>query len=706
MAHASLKLTPGVDVIRTPALNEASISSASAIRYMPDQQGNAYPQKLGGWTRFFPNALGAIGRELWAWQDTNHVDHLAVGCETAEDAATNGAPLYVITEGSQKTITPRVGTLDDTPMVETVTTSNVAIVTAPGSGITSLDTVFVCTHIAVGGIIVFGSYPCTLIDDDHFSILLLNKLGQPLIPASNDSGGAVALFSTTVDLSEVTVTLVAHGYSVGNTYPCLVSTEVGGVTLLGNYLVRSVIDADNFTIIASNQASSTTTGSINGGDAHYIFWYGVGPTAGGGGFGVGPFGAGPFGAGVSGSATLPGDPVQASDWSLDSWGDVLIACPSDVMVSTDTATPKDGAIYTYNPIANDYIASVIPEAPSANDGIFVAMPQRQIVAYGSTFNGIQDQLLIRHCDVNNYNQWIALPTNQAGSFRIPRGSRIVRGMQVAQQGLLWTDIGLWAMQYVGPSPGVTTCYSYNEIGIGCGLISKKAVAALNNTVYWMGQTQFFTLSGDGVASIPCPIWDVIFQNLDTTNIDKIRCGANSQFSEITWYYPSASGGGEVDAYVKLNTVTGTWDMGGFGRTAWLNESVLGPPIACAPNKLVYQHETSIDADGAALTAYFQTGYFALSDGEQMIFVDEWWPDLKWGYYGGIQNATVKITFYTTNYPGDTPRVRGPYIVTQATQFISPRFRARLMAVRIESDDVGSWWRLGNPRYRYSADGKY
>ena len=80
--------------------------------------------------------------------------------------------------------------------------------------------------------------------------------------------------------------------------------------------------------------------------------------------------------------------------------------------------------------------------------------------------------------------------------------------------------------------------------------------------------------------------------------------------------------------------------------------------------------------------------------------------MKWGYYGGAQNATVNLTFYVANYPGDTPKTYGPYPLYQGTKFISPRFRGRLVSIGIMSNDVGSFWRIGNIRYRLEPDGKF
>jgi hypothetical protein len=337
------------------------------------------------------------------------------------------------------------------------------------------------------------------------------------------------------------------------------------------------------------------------------------------------------------------------------------------------------------------------------------MPQRQIVAWGSTFTGIVDPMLVRWCDVDNYDQWIAQITNQAGSYRIPKGSRIVQGIQAGQQGLLWTDLGIWAMQYVGP-PYV---YQFNELGTGCGLIGRKAAGSVNGIVYWMGQSQFYRLAGSGVEPIRCPVWDVVFQDLDTTNLDRIRVAPNSRFGEITWYFPTISNGGENYGYVKYNFILDQWDYGFnsasnpyVARSAWINESVLGAPIGAGLNQYLYQHETSTDADGVAMDSYFQTGYFVLNEADVKMFIDQVWPDMKWGYYGGTQGANVLLTFYVTDYPGQTPLVYGPYTLTQATTYITPRFRGRLVSIKIESNDIGSWWRLGNIRYRIQQDGRF
>jgi hypothetical protein len=480
-------------------------------------------------------------------------------------------------------------------------------------------------------------------------------------------------------------------------------TTVGGTVFYGDFIVDTVISSSQFTINALTLPSSTTTDYLNGSQAHFIYNFGVGAIPSGTGYGIGGYGSGGYG---TGTAVVPstGTAINSDDWSLDNWGEILLASPTTFNFEpVSQQDPQFQPIYEWDPTGSDPIAVVIPQAPPVNGGFFVAMPQRQIIAWGSTFTGIQDPLLVRWCDVSNYNDWIGTVINQAGSYRIPKGSRIVGAIQAAQQALLWTDLSVWSMQYIG-QPFV---YSFNEVGSGCGLIARNAAASINGSVYWMGPSQFFSLTGDGVQPVSCPIWDVIFQDLDQTNLQKIRVGVNSRFGEITWYYPTMSNGGEVNAYAKYNVFLRVWDFGTIGRSAWVDQSVLGPPIGADPtNRYIYQHETSPNADGQPMLSSFQTGYFAMSEADVKTFVDQVWPDMKWGYYGGVQNATVNLTFYVADYAGQTPLTFGPYPLTQSTTFISPRFRGRLVSIGLSSNDIDSFWRIGNIRYRLQPDGKF
>lgn len=603
-----------------------------------------------------------------------------------------------------------------------------------------------------------------------YHIQARDVLGSPLPAQSTSILPELPVFDTVSGEDQITVTFTGHGQTVGSTFAVVTPTKVGGVVIYGNYIVIQVINSNEFVIVGDVEATATETATLNDGNARFIYFYGIGAIPPGTGYGVGGYGSGGYGTGT-GIVPATGDPINAEDWTLDNWGDQLISNPieepinlsiieiaftgttvtytfsqnytpvvGDFVVITNTNPStfngsfyitasssgtltvdsnvtdthvEEGNIFVYktpcqpifkwDPLTGQPFSTVLSNGPVYSDGSFVAMPQRQIVSWGTTFNGVPDPLLIRWCDVNNYEVWLGTVTNQAGSFRIPKGSKIVGCLQAAQQALIWTDINLYSMQYIGP-PFV---YSFNEVGANCGLIAKKAAGAINGVFYWMGPTQFFTLAGTGVQPVACPVWDVIFQDLDTDNLDKIRCAVNTRYSEMTWYYPTKSNGGEVNAYVKYNVALQVWDYGTLSRTAWIDQSVFGAPIgADGHTNYIYQHEVGYNNDLVPMNSSFTTGYFVLNEADLKMFIDQIWPDMKWGEFNGPQNATVNMSFNVLDYAGATPKTYGPFPMTKTTEFITPRFRGRLVSITLESNDWDSFWRIGNIRYRFQQDGKF
>lgn len=576
-----------------------------------------------------------------------------------------------------------------------------------------------------------------------------------------NTAGTTPQFYTTSGSNSVTVIMPDHGFSAGSYFYVLNPTLVGGITIQGSYPVQTIPNSYTFTILTPSAATSTdnqyqgavpVTGGTGSGSSVTLNYpatpfthsltiapaaaeltSGVNPTAWNGwhtvtastgtsvtyanstagswvlGGSVAPLG-GAVGYIYSSNATpTPTSGPPGGFWTLDNWGNDLVAVSSDTPV---LAYPN--FTVPYQPIwiwdaTGPTPATALQFGPPASNGAFVAMPERQIIAWGSSFSGVIDPLLIRWCDINNFNTWVAQTTNQAGSFRLPSGAEIIGARQTPQQALIWTDIEVWAMQYIN-QPYV---YGFNKIGQGCGLIGRYAHGVLGGITYWMSKTQFFMLNGDGVVSIPCPIWDVVFQDLDLVNADKITCAPNSMFQEIAWYFPVKSGNGENSQYIKLN-VAGLaagqgpiWDFGTLDRSAWIDVSVLQQPIGFSPlNEYIYQHEISPDADGAAMGESFTTGWFALDEGDVMPFVDQVWPDCIWGYYGQAQNASVTFTISGQDFPGQTAQTVGPYTINKSTTYISPRIRHRLLSFTVSGTGTGTWWRLGGIRYRFQPDGKY
>lgn len=687
MPFGEVKLRPGVSADWTPTLNEAGISQSQLIRFR-----DALAQKIGGWTKFYPFSIAGIPRDLHAWQDLNATNHLAVGTTSS---------FGVITGGNLTTITPQTLISNFAPHFTTTLGSKVVQITdANIANVTTFDSVFFNTPISVGGIVLSGLYQITQVA----GTTVYDIQAASAATANVTNGGAVPVFTTVSGSSVVEVTLNNHTMLTGNDISFAIPTTGNGVTINGVYPAVSIVDANNFNIQLPTQATGTGSFSMNGGNAQLLYYIALGPPAAGVGYGLGGYGLGGYGTGVV-PASQTGTPITTTDWTIDNWGELVVG------------TPANGGIYYWDPTGGFANMSLVSTGPIFNSGMFVSTSEQIMVTYGSCLGqtqqlgpsnvviGVQqDPMLVQWSDSGNFTSWFPTDTNFAGNFRIPIGSEIVAGFaSSANQNLIWTDLDLWAMNFIG-QPDV---FGFNQIGAGAGAASRHSVQRLRNAVYWMGKTNFYVYDGS-VRVIPCPVWDAVFQNFNTTYAANVRAMPNTPFDEAGWFYPSlASVSGENDSYVKFNIKEPSqpWDYGSLARSAWIDQSVLGNPIAATPSGVIYQHETTNDADGAPLVASFVTGYFQLAEGEDFVQVDQVIPDFKWGTFAGSQNAQIQLTFNVVNFPGQTPRTYGPYTITQATTILWVRFRGRQVSITVSSSDLGSFWRLGRVRFRYSTQGR-
>ena len=674
MAFGSVTLTPGVNVERTPLALRSGISSSQLIRFR-DQ----LVQKYGGWQRYFPVSVGGIPRNLVSWEDTNSNLYLGIGTTSK---------FAIISGGNLSDISPQTLLSNFAPNFSTVLGSNLVNVSDTNiTNVTVNDCVFFNTPVTVGGIVLSGLYPIIQITGaSSYEIQATTNA-----TATVSSGGAVPTFTTLSGSSIVTVNFASHGLSVSNTALFQIPTTGNGVTISGAYTALTVPNANSFTVAVNSQATTSGTLSMNSGNAQINYIIALGPPPLGAGYGLGGYGLGGYGTGTLGS-NQTGTDLAAANWTSGNWGSIVIMCP------------LNGGIYYWQPGSGFQTASLISAAPFYNAGIFISNTQQIVVAYGSSVPvglGVQQQpLLVQWCDVSNFFQWTASSTTQAGNFVLSSGSKIVGGLAVANQNLLWTDIDLWAMNYVGP-PNV---FGFNKIGAGMGLAGPHAIQQLRGAIFWMGTSNFFVYSGGSPNVIPCPVWDFVFQNLNTAYIQNVCALPNTPFNEIGWAFPSlASVSGENDSYVKMNILEpgAPWDYGSLNRSAWIDQSVLGNPIGTSSGGVVYLHETTNDADGSPMSSSFTTGDFYMAEGQQFVFVDQVIPDFKWETFTGTTSAQIQVTFNVSNFPGDTPTQYGPYTVTSTTEYISTRFRGRLMSVTVQSSDLGSFWRLGKILYRYN-----
>lgn len=669
MPMGSVILRPGVDTEKTLSLNEAGISQSQLIRTK-----NGLTQTYGGWEAYIGTAIPSTVKDLHAWEDVSGNSRLGVG------ATSN---LMMVTSGSATDITPQTRTTNPAPNFSISSGSFTVTVVDPNSGPTVYNTVFFNTPVAIGNLLLNGAYPIATVTSTGSYTITSSVAASTTIASS----GILATFETSAANPVVTVTLPNNGFTttIGLQQTFRAPTSVGGLTISGRYNISSVIDSTQFTITAATQASSNDTATMNSSLAQLVYYVTLGPQSGGSGFGAGGFGSGGFGTGTTTTGEA-GSPITATDWSQTNWGEILLSCP------------ENGAIYTWSPQSGYTNAQVIAQAPFFNGGIFLSMPQQILVAWRSEQStGTQDNLIVFWSNAGDFTNWTISNETSAGRYHIPSGSIIMGGLQAPNYGVIWTDIDVYQMSYVGGD----AIFNFTQVGTGCGLIGGHAAGVIAGEVYWCGRSNFFKFGSGGVQVVPCTVWDFIFQNMNTAQVSKIRCAPNSAFNEIGWFFPSENAT-ENDSFVKMNITEGTWDYGSLNRTAWTDISVAGSPIGADSGGFLWEHETGEAFPGASNPS-FRSGWWAISDGNELAFVDYIIPDFQWGTYGDT-DAQVMLTFFAVDYPGASVRTYGPYTVTQATEYITPRIRGRLLSVFVQSSN-SAFWRLGRIRFRWASSGR-
>ena len=161
MARSTLKLIPGVDLIKTPVLNEAALSQTNLIRFLPDRNQLGLPQKLGGWVAYYNAPLNSTVRALKGYADLDAVNHLAIGCTTQ---------LALLTSGNLLDITPRNYNDNIAPNFATTANSTTVTITDVNIAAATYDYVEFITPVSIGGIVLTGPYQITSVTGSTYTI--------------------------------------------------------------------------------------------------------------------------------------------------------------------------------------------------------------------------------------------------------------------------------------------------------------------------------------------------------------------------------------------------------------------------------------------------------------------------------------------------------------------------------------------------------
>ena len=363
--------------------------------------------------------------------------------------------------------------------------------------------------------------------------------------------------------------------------------------------------------------------------------------------------------------------IPATTWSLDTWGEYLVACSS-----------ADGKLYEWQlGFTTPTLAAAITNAPTGNKALLVTA-ERILFALGAGGNPRK----VQWCDQEDNTVWTPAATNQAGDFELATPGTLLAGKRVKGVNLLFTDVDVHTASYIG-APFI---YGFEKAGSGCGLISAQSVAAIDTAAIWMSKSGFFTYDGY-VKPLPCEVSDYIFNNINYNQASKVYAVHNSQFGEIWWYYPS-SGSNENDSYVTYNYRENHWNIGSLARTAGTDAGVFTNPLLVSSDGYIYEHEVGFAYDSASV--YAESGPVQLGNGDNLMSVRQVVPDEQ-------TLGEAVVSFKTRNYPTGAQSTFGPYTAANPTDV---RFMARQVNVKVTGAVLADW-RIGVMRLDAVASGK-
>lgn len=526
-----------------------------------------------------------------------------------------------------------------------------------------------------------------------------------ITPLRETTAAGDVTFSATTGSSELTVSDTSHGAVVGDFV-----TFSGAVTLGGNitanvlnqeYEIASLIDANSYKINAKDTSGdevlATASDTGNGGSAvvgAYQINTGLNTFVNGSGWGAGTWGSGGWG-----STTLVSSDGQLRLYSQDNFGQDLIF------------NARGGGIYYWDESTGSTARAVnISELSGASNVPTVALQvmvsdiDQHVIAFGANPIGSSDidPLFIRFSDQENAADWTPRATNTAGGVRINSGSVIVGAIQARQEILIWTDVSLHSMRFVG-SPFI---FQFSRVSTDVSMISPNAAVNARGSVFFMDNGNFYVYNG-AVQPLPCSVKDYVFSNLNEDQAYKVFAAENNAFNEVIWFYPVGSGDTEVTNYVSYNYEENLWAVGTLSRAAWYGADKRGKPLATSAidggDNYLYNHEVGFDDDGSPMTAFIESGDVELGEGESFMYMNRIIPDFT--FSGSEGDASVDIVIKGSNFPLESSSVLSTSTITSTTDQSFVRNRTRHAVVRIESDGEGYGWRLGDLRFDMRQDGR-
>jgi hypothetical protein len=696
----------------TPYSNEGGFVDGDKIRF---RLGS--PEKIGGWEKFSPNTYLGSARRLHNWVALDGSDFMGVGTHLK----------YYIEEGQTfSDITPIRSTTGAGDVTFSATNGSTTItVTDPAHGANENDFVTFSGAVSLGGVITAtilnAEFQITsLISSNAYTIT--SSVAANSSDTGNGGGSVVGTYQLNVGLD---VTVGGTGWGAGQwsgTTSGALATQLNealdasetdidvddetGMNTANDViiveeelmLVSATADDNTMTVTRGHSGTTAATHADN-----TLVRLAVGNADSANDF---------VGWGNAASVTTPG--AQIRTWSHDNFGEDLII------------NPRDGGLFYWDKTTGLGNRAVELSATSTFSGetsvptiakqVLVSDQDRHVIVFGcdglgatptaTQGDGVQDPLLVRFSSQENPVDFFPTTTNTAGDLRLGGGSTFVQAVETKEQILVFTNKTLHAMRFIGPP----FTFGIKELSKNITIMSPSSAIAIDDNVYWMGVDTFYIYSGQ-TQQLPCTVKDKVFLDLNVEERNKVHVGANTEFSEVWWFYPSASST-EIDKYVIYNYLENIWYFGTLARQAWLDRGIRSLPIATG-GQYLFNHETGFDDDGSAMTSFVESAPMALGGAERFASINRIVPDISFAGSTSI-NPQVDFTIKARTHSGsgftqtddsNTSQRTATTPVEVYTEKLDVRVRGRTFAMRVEATEIGTSFKLGSPQVNIVQDGR-
>lgn len=724
MPLSKVNIAPGFDKQSTPSDAEGRWVDGDNVRFRYGE-----PEKIGGWEALVDDKIVGAARAQHVWANTDGKRFAAIGTDKV---------LVIYYEGAFYDVTPLE--TDNFQTGGNITTTNGSTsVTITTTGSHNLEVGEITTFANAGSFNAAQTdFTATDFDNKVFEVQSVPTTTTFTITMPSAETGSGTTNNGTIDVNPyepVGPLNASYGYGWGTylwggrTVAQSTTTMNNGGTLASGTTSQVILtDASAFpnsgTIRIGSEDITYATKSSNTLQTLGRGANGTTPANHADGSTVTDITSYVGWGDASSSSTVTIDPAN---WSLDNFGNILIATVHNGRTFTWDASPTN-ALQTRATLGTGQPTRSVMTIVSDRDRHLFHLGTETTI--GTTTS--QDKMFIRFSDQESTSDYAPTSTNTAGTFRLDDGTEIIGAFKGKDYILVLTDTAAYEMQFVGPP----FTFSIRKVGSNNGLLGPHAGVFANGAVYWMGKTGGFYMYDGTVKSLPCLVEDFVFTTdgnnlgINYTSGKIVYAGINELYSEINWFYAKA-GSSVIDRVVTYNFGENVWTTGTLDRTTWYGSTVYEVPYATDFNAsdtptfpvisgvsngatIYYAHEVGVnqlngDGSTTAISSFIKSGEFDLNgnagvpgDGEFLMSIRRFLPDFK------RISGNSKITIFLNSFPqGSTAASSplGPFTVSSSTTKIDTRARARLAAVQIECTEVDESWRYGTFRFDVRVDGR-